>query len=160
MMSGPGSFFALSPKRDLWGALRPEASFIRQTPSAWGTLNPNPLSPGSRQPYWQLICHAFGRALSRAPSGVTWLLPSQSTQGVKSAAGGFSPSANPTSPPPPGLAWPHGSTVHNLRVQNLPIRFQDPRLNWVPGDPPMNTPNADLHALRCALAFFNQSGEG
>ena len=30
-------------------------------------------------------------------------------------------------------------SVPNLRVQNFPIRLQDPHLNWVLGAPPMNT---------------------
>ena len=30
-------------------------------------------------------------------------------------------------------------SVPTLRVQNFPIRIQDPRLNGVPGAPPMNT---------------------
>ena len=41
-------------------------------------LNLTPLSPDSKQPYWKFSCHTFERALSRAPSGVTWLLLTES----------------------------------------------------------------------------------
>ena len=41
------------------------------------------------------------------------------------------------SPPYPGT-MASVQLVLNLRVQNLPIRLQDPHLNWVPGVPLMN----------------------
>ena len=50
-MSGPGSIFAMSPERALvgGGGLRPEASFLRQTPSTLrtGTLLCLALAQGS-----------------------------------------------------------------------------------------------------------------
>merc|ERR1711966_137978 len=106
------------------------------------------LRPGSRQPYWRSSCHPFRRALVRVPSSVTWLSPRRNTQGVKLAGEGLPPICRPYGFPPP-CPMAAVQSVPNLRVQNLPIRLENPRLNWVPGAPPMNTPNAELHALRC-----------
>ena len=97
------------------------------------------LSPGSRQPCWRSSCHFFKRALARVPSGATLLLPSRSTKGVKPSDGGLPPYAGPTNFLP---SRPHDSrSCQILRslLPDIPIRLQDPRLNWVPGAPPMNT---------------------
>ena len=89
MISGPGFLFCFVPQKGACacgGLPMPDANFMRQTPSTWGTgtLLRLALTQGSLT-YWQPSCHPFGRALSRALSGVAWLLPRRSTQGVKSA---------------------------------------------------------------------------
>ena len=71
------------------GPSRPEANFLRRTPSTWRTGINTSISLGSRQPCWRSSCYSFKRALAHAPSGVTWLLPSKSTQGVKPSDGGL-----------------------------------------------------------------------
>ena len=65
-------------------------------PFTWRTGTNTLIRSGSRQSCWRYSSHSFKRALARAPSGLTWLLPSRSTQGVKPADGGLSPSANTT----------------------------------------------------------------
>ena len=77
------------------GPLRSETNFLRRTPSTWPTGTNTLISPGSRQPCWRSSCHSFKRALARASSGVTWLLPSRSTQGVKPSDGGVPPICRP-----------------------------------------------------------------
>ena len=82
------------------GALRSEANFLRWMPSTWRTGTNTLISPGSRKPYWRSSCHSFKRALARAPSGVTWLLPSRCTHGVKPSDEGLPPICRPYEFPP------------------------------------------------------------
>ena len=70
--------------------------------------------------------------------------------------GGCPPSAGPTGSPRPG-PMAAVQSVPNLRVQNFPIRLQDPRLNWVPGASPDGHPSV-TYIQQLRLAFFNQFG--
>ena len=60
-------------------------------------------------------------------------------QDVKLAGGGLPPSAGPTSYLP---SRPHSSRLCQILstwLPDVPIRLQDPRLNCVPGGPPLDT---------------------
>ena len=102
-------------------------------------LNLTLLSPGSRQPCscWRSSCHSFECALARALRCDVALTESKCAR-CQVSRWGLSPSANRTSSP---LSGPTAAveSVPNLRVENFPIRLQDPGLNWAPGAPSMST---------------------
>ena len=66
MMSGPGSFFALSPKGPLWGAVKAWDQLHVPDTLHVAYLNLTTLSLGSKQSHWQPRYRLFKRALSRA----------------------------------------------------------------------------------------------
>ena len=138
------------------GPLRSETNFLRRTPSTWRTGTNTLISPGSRQPCWRSSCHSFKRALARASSDVTWVLPSRTTQVSSHQMGGCPPSAGPTRFPPVPAPWqPIVSDLKLFGFRIVPLRLQDPRLNWVPGAPPDGHPSV-TYIQQLRLAFSNQ----
>ena len=106
MMSGLVPFFAIPPLQGpCVGPLRPEANFLRRTPSVQRTGTNTLISPGSRQPYWRSSCHSFKRALARAPSGVTGSHRVEAHKVSSHQMGGCPPSSGPTRFPPIPAPW-------------------------------------------------------
>ena len=131
------------------GPLRPEANFLRRTPSTWRTGTNTLIGPGSRQPCWRTSCHPFKRALARAPSGVTDFHRVEAHKVSSHQRGGCPPSSGPTRFPPIPAPWQPFVSDPKPIAPDVPIRLQDPRLNWVPGAPPDGHPSV-TYIQRCA----------